>query len=79
MNRIYLVVCLLIWFLVSTTAKAQSVNTQDSTASFKVRGVCTMCKNRIEKALKIKGVESAEWDIDTKMLSLVFEPIKNFA
>jgi len=76
MNRIYLVGCLLIGLFASAIAKAQSVNTKDSTASFKVRGVCSMCKNRIEKALKLKGVESAEWDIDTKMIYLVFYPSK---
>ena len=62
--------------LLNTTAKAQPVATKDSTTSFKVSGVCDQCKNRIEKSLKIKGIKTAEWDVDTKMLSLVFDPSK---
>jgi copper chaperone CopZ len=32
-----------------------------------------MCKNRIENALKIKGITYASWDVDSKILSLVFD------
>lgn len=74
MKRIYLLGCMLVLLLINTTAKAQSL--QDSTTSFKVSGVCDQCKNRIEKALKIKGITSAAWDVETKMLSLVFNPLK---
>ena len=35
-----------------------------------------MCENRIEKALKIKGVTTADWNADTKLLSVVFNPSK---
>ena len=48
----------------------------DSTTSFKVFGVCEQCKHRIEGALKIKGIKKADWDIDTKMLSLSYDPTK---
>jgi len=47
---------------------------KDSIASFKVFGVCEMCKQRIEGAIKAKGVKSAEWNVDTKMLSVNFDP-----
>ena len=41
---------------------------------FKVGGNCDMCKTRIEKAaLGVKGVKSAEWDKETKMLHLDFK------
>ena len=76
MHRIYFISCLFICFLISTAAKSQSPNTKNSSTTFKVRGVCEMCKKRIEKALKIKGVETAEWDIDTKMLSVIFDTTK---
>ena len=33
-----------------------------------------MCKMRIEEAAKGKGVKSAIWDVDTKYLSLNFNP-----
>lgn len=41
---------------------------------FKVSGNCVMCKNRIEKAAKsIKGVISANWDVDAKIIHLDFD------
>jgi len=49
----------------------------DTTITFKVYGVCAMyCKPRIETASKGKGVESALWNVDTKMLTLVYDPSK---
>lgn len=47
---------------------------KDSTISFKVFGVCDQCKARIEKAAKGKGVKSAEWDVESNMLLLAFNP-----
>ena len=49
----------------------------DTTVTFKVYGVCaTYCKPRIETASKGKGVVSAVWNADTKMLTLVYDPSK---
>lgn len=53
---------------------ALSAHAQDSSVVFKVSGLCDQCKHRIEEAAKGKGVLSASWDIDTKLLSLVFNP-----
>jgi len=46
----------------------------DSTITFKVSGACEMCKQRIETALKIKGIRSAIWNVDTKMLTMTYNP-----
>ncbi len=46
------------------------------TETFKVFGNCELCKSRIEKALKIEGVASADWVIKTKMLTVTFDPKK---
>lgn len=46
------------------------------TETIKVLGNCGMCKTRIEKAAKIDGVSKAEWNDDTKMLTLVYDPLK---
>lgn len=46
------------------------------TESIKVQGNCGMCKTRIEKAAKIEGVTKAEWNKDTKVLTLVYNPSK---
>lgn len=44
------------------------------TVSFKVYGLCEQCKKRIEDAAKGRGVSSVVWDVDTKILSLHFNP-----
>ena len=54
-------------------ANAQD-NSIDSSTTFKVYGECIQCKNRIETALKIKGVQSADWNVATKMLNVVYDP-----
>jgi hypothetical protein len=41
-------------------------------AEFTVFGNCTMCKTRIEKALKISEVKFAKWDKKTKQLKVAF-------
>lgn len=48
----------------------------DSSASFKVFGNCIQCKQRIENALKTNGVQSADWNITTKILDVVYDPSK---
>ena len=48
----------------------------DTAISFKVYGACISCKIRIEKALKLKGIKSANWDEETNMLALVYNPSK---
>lgn len=43
-------------------------------AMFKVSGNCEMCQQRIEKAAKqVKGVISARWDVNAKVLHLDFD------
>ncbi|MEO5967886.1 MAG: cation transporter, partial [Ferruginibacter sp.] len=44
----------------------------DSTSTFEVSGVCAMCKQRIEKSAKIKGVRNAMWDIPTQKLTVTY-------
>ena len=46
-------------------------------ASIEVDGVCMMCKKRIESAaIKTKGVKSAQWNVDTHELALIFDENK---
>jgi len=52
----------------------QSKTATTKTETFKVWGNCDMCKTRIEKAAKIEGVKKAEWNLDTKILTLVYDP-----
>ena len=48
----------------------------EMTAKFKVYGNCGMCEKRIEKAAKIDGVRLADWDEDSKMITVTFNPEK---
>jgi periplasmic mercuric ion binding protein len=53
---------------------SQSAGTK--TESFKVWGNCSMCKDRIEKAVKSEGASEATWDSKTKMLTVTFDTKK---
>ncbi|QAA81632.1 heavy-metal-associated domain-containing protein [Aequorivita sp. H23M31] len=56
--------------LLSITGFSQNKNAH---ASIEVDGVCGMCKERIEKAsIKAKGVKSAEWNVETHELKLIY-------
>ena len=72
----------IIWlFLLGSILLFAATNTSaqgpaDSTVNFKVFGVCEMCKYRIEEAVNIKGVKSAEWNIDSKLLTLTYDPAR---
>lgn len=72
---LYLLTCVLL-FTASATAQNKKIIPADTTASFKVFGACEQCKDRIENILKGRGVKKAVWDVDTKMLSVVFDPSK---
>lgn len=66
--------------MVCITASAQITNSKTATdttyttVQFRVEGACEMCKERIEEAAKGKGVQKAEWDIDSKILTLQYFP-----
>lgn len=52
---------------------AWGVQAQKVETSFRVEGVCGMCEARIEGALDVHGVVSAEWDRESKMLTVVYK------
>ncbi|NOZ48095.1 MAG: heavy-metal-associated domain-containing protein [Chlorobi bacterium] len=59
-------------------ATIQTTETKTETgklnSTFKVYGKCTMCKARIELAVnKISGIKSADWDVNTKMLTITYD------
>ncbi|HRI59066.1 MAG TPA: heavy-metal-associated domain-containing protein, partial [Saprospiraceae bacterium] len=65
-------------FLLSINA-GQAQNTDKAegmTTKFKVYGNCEMCEKRIETAVKIEGVTFADWDMDSKILTVTFDPAK---
>jgi copper chaperone CopZ len=55
---------------------ADSKNAALKTETLKVSGNCDMCKARIEKAARLDGVSKAEWNVETRLLTLVYESSK---
>ncbi|WP_421917893.1 heavy-metal-associated domain-containing protein [Marinifilum sp.] len=52
-------------------------NGQSKKEEFKVYGNCGMCENRIEKAaLSVEGVTVAEWNKESKIISVTFNGSK---
>lgn len=76
MKTIYYISFLCFIFLSVATYSQNNKTAAEDTASFKVFGVCEQCKHRIEEALKVKGIRSASWNIDTKLLSVEYDPAR---
>ena len=74
MKTIKYFITLLILLPVFAGAQMVKLSPQDSSVTIKVYGTCEQCKDRIERVAKGKAVRSALWDVDTKMLSIVFNP-----
>ena len=64
---------LLLFTFVAFSCFAQSTM---KVASFKVNGVCEMCKKTIENALHIESVKAVNWNPDTKVIKVKFDESK---
>ena len=47
-----------------------------TTSTFKVWGNCDMCKETIEGSLKVDGISKADWNTDSKLITIVYEDKK---
>ncbi|APZ45210.1 metal transporter [Polaribacter reichenbachii] len=76
MKKIILVFSL---FLIGFSVQSQEViKNKNAKISFKVDGICGMCKKRIETAaLKTKGVKFAVWSVETHQLNLIMDERKS--
>lgn len=74
MKRIFGLITLLIASI--NVAQAQSTNNNVVTEKIIVKGNCGECKERIEEAAYIKGVKRAEWNKETKELTIAYRPSK---
>lgn len=54
---------------IALTASAQKTKTE----TFSVNGNCGMCESKIEKAAIAAGASSAEWNKDTKIITVKFK------
>ena len=81
--KIKIKICMLSLILFSVAAvsaqTADSVQHQKKilTEKYKVSGTCDQCKARIEKAAyKMKGVKEVNWDIDSKIFTVIYNSQK---
>jgi outer membrane receptor for ferrienterochelin and colicins len=66
---------ILLFLLIPISTYSQS----QGEISFWVNGACGMCQDRIEAAaMTIAGVESAEWNVETRMLKVKVEDAESF-
>ena len=67
---------------ISSAAKAQQFNPKldgpfAATKTFKVNGVCAMCEDRIENAIKkLPGIWSSHWDVNSQTLHVTYDRSK---
>lgn len=60
-----------LFLLAGITTKAQ---TPKAEMSIKSSVVCDMCKKKVEKALAFKGVEKSTVDLNTKIITVSYDP-----
>jgi periplasmic mercuric ion binding protein len=81
MKFIMSILSLVAVFFISSCSSTQQSSASSSaglaTESFKVTGVCDMCKRRIETAAYgVSGVKSAEWNADNQLLKVSYDSKK---
>jgi mercuric ion binding protein len=47
-----------------------------ATSTFKVWGNCEMCKETIEGSLKLNGISKADWNTESKMITVIYDSAK---
>ncbi|MGE5395337.1 MAG: heavy-metal-associated domain-containing protein [Candidatus Saccharibacteria bacterium] len=80
MKTVKIIIVAIMAIVLGSNASAQTKETSKTTSvkteTLKVSGKCNMCKATIEKAAKVDGVTKAVWDVNSKNLSLTFDPAK---
>jgi len=79
-----LVASLLVVVFASCSNKAESENNSTATevvdgvttSTFKVWGNCEMCKETIESSLKVDGITKADWNVDSKIITVSYDNSK---
>ncbi len=76
MKTVKIIIIAILAIAFTSNINAQTPATKSITETIKVSGNCDMCKARIEKAAKVDGVSKAEWNKETKLLAVTFDPSK---
>ncbi len=72
MKSVKFIITALLAVFVGLNSYAQTPKTE----TFKVSGNCEMCKAKIEKAAKVDGVTKAEWNKNTKVMTVSYDSSK---
>lgn len=59
-----------------TTEMKTEITKGNTTSTFKVWGNCEMCKKTIESSLEVEGIAKADWNVDTKIITVVYDSSK---
>lgn len=78
-NKIVAIVCITLVVLScgdktesETTVSKTEIVDGITTSTFKVWGNCDMCKETIETSLKVDGVIKADWNVESKMMTVSY-------
>lgn len=70
------IISILSILLISVSLNSCGSSAANTTKTFKVWGNCEMCKETIEGSLKVDGIESADWNVDSKIITVSFDDKK---
>ena len=59
----------------TTATKTETIN-GETISTFKVWGNCEMCKETIESSLKVDGIIKADWNVDSKIMTVTYDNSK---
>lgn len=80
MKKLQVLFLSMVLALISMGVNAQDQNGNTKTVEIKTSAVCGMCKKTLEKAMAYeKGVKSSTLDVDSKVLTVVFDGRKTDA
>jgi copper chaperone CopZ len=72
--KLILVTFFAILVVAGCNSRNQNKKAASITEEIKVLGECSMCKERIEDAMKIDGIAGAVWNEETQLLKVTYNP-----
>jgi len=77
MKKLFIISLILLSYSMQGIGQEQASKKKIIKTTFWVNGVCEMCQTRIQKAaLRTKGVKMANWHIESKILTVVYNHTK---
>ncbi|HXB41717.1 MAG TPA: heavy-metal-associated domain-containing protein [Bacteroidia bacterium] len=56
--------------------KTEKISGAELKSTFKVWGNCETCKDAIENSLRIDGITTADWNMETKLIAVTYDSTK---